>query len=509
MVVVTILFLMTPLLGESSLKKMFPLYDAAVTFDGISLSETGAAAKGEPEIERVVKEREKEKHWKEEFSQNMPSRNKIDVVLAPYLARPVVPHTIMENEKASGTWLGKRDFLTAHGINFSLTYTSDIAGNPVGGIHPGGCTYADVFVLASFLETEKLFGWHGGYFTVSAMELNGSNLSQKNIGNIFPVQETYAVETIHFNEFSYEQKLLEDHASIKCGRIVAGNEFSISPLAFLYMNSGINGNPEALWLNGRMSTYYNAVWGSRLKLELPHATVARLGAYQVTPSSRNGLNWNFYPENGVMLLAQYGWSPEFFQPSPQENPLILSRGKEPSYNPALSSTNHATSQGFMGHYWMGGYYSTAEYAQFNSSTSAASAFGLYWHADQVVYKTHAGSNEGLILWSDYVLCPQENISTLPFQVNGGAIYTGLLPGRENDFTTLGIIYGDFSHNYASAQQQNGNGSPTYELVFESGYRINLTKYSYVQPDMQWITHPSGLGSIPNAFVLGAEIGVVS
>ncbi|MCX6957093.1 MAG: hypothetical protein NT164_00900 [Verrucomicrobiae bacterium] len=67
--------------------------------------------------------------------------------------------------------MGQRDFLIEHGINFSLTYTSDIAGNPLGGIHPGGCTYADVFVLASLFETEKLFGWHGGYFTISVMEL--------------------------------------------------------------------------------------------------------------------------------------------------------------------------------------------------------------------------------------------------------------------------------------------------------------------------------------------------
>jgi len=38
------------------------------------------------------------------------------------------------------------------------------------------------------------------------------------------------------------------------------------------------------------------------------------GSYQVTPVTRNGLNWNFYPQNGVMLLAQYGWNPEFFKP---------------------------------------------------------------------------------------------------------------------------------------------------------------------------------------------------
>ncbi len=448
----------------------------------------------------------------EDFFRTMPSSGQQQQILLPYLARQTSPHTIIESEKASGNWFSLRDKLTDRGINFSLTYTSDTVGNPVGGFRPGGCNYADVFVVACLLETEKLFGWHGGYFTISTMELNGNNLSQNNIGNIFPVQQTYAVETIHFNELFYEQKFLDDDASLKFGRIVAGNEFAISPLAFLYMNSGINGNPEALWLNGRMSSYFNSVWGSRLKWNLPNSTTARLGAYQVTPYSRNGFDWNFYPQNGVMLLAQYGWSPEFFKSTSssygQENQNNKPANASASYNNTLSSPNHSPLKGLMGHYWMGGYYSTATYQQFNSDIPAANSYGLYWHADQLIYKPNLQNNTGLILWSDYALCPQQNISMLPFQVNAGAIYTGLIPGRENDFTTFGVMYGNFSSNFATAQQQLGNGYPTYELVYESGYRIHLTNFSYIQPDLQWVIRPGGTGNIPNALVLGVEAGVV-
>lgn len=504
---------------------LLPLFLAATLFAG-NANENTALTNAPVTYVASSKQGESEKtsdselKWSEIFGWNntstraMPlsAEQSVQEILSPYLARPVVPHTITENEQASGNWFGQRDFLTEHGINFSLTYTSDIAGNPVGGIHPGGCTYADVFALASLLETEKLFGWHGGYFTISVMELNGQNLSRQNVGNLFWVQETYAVETIHFNEFSYEQKFLDERASLKFGRIIAGNEFDISPLDFLYMNAAINGNPAALWVNGNISSYFNSVWGSRLKVELPSSTVARLGAYQVTPFTRNGLNWNFYPENGVMLLAQYGWTPEFFKPpacaDEQNNKTVAPASANSSCNNAISSINNSSPKGFMGHYWMGGYYSTAEYSQFNSSIPAANSFGLYWHADQVVYKPNLNNNVGLILWSDYVFCPQENISALPFEVNAGAVYTGLIPGRENDFTTFGVIYGNFSSNYANAQQQLGNGYPTYELVLESGYRINLTKFSYIQPDVQWIVNPGGTGNIPNALVLGAEVGVV-
>jgi porin len=136
------------------------------------------------------------------------------------------------------------------------------------------------------------------------------------------------------------------------------------------------------------------------------------------------------------------------------------------------------------------------------------SYGLYWHADQTVYRVDPISDKGLVLWSAYVLSPQENTSKLPFQADGGAIYTGLIPGRENDATLLGFVYGDFSSSYAAKQLTNGRGNPNYELAYEAGYRINFTKFAYFQPDLQWIIHPGGLTATPNALVLGAQMGLV-
>ncbi|MBM3856586.1 MAG: carbohydrate porin, partial [Verrucomicrobia bacterium] len=136
------------------------------------------------------------------------------------------------------------------------------------------------------------------------------------------------------------------------------------------------------------------------------------------------------------------------------------------------------------------------------------AYGFYWHADQTVYRVDSTSNKGLVLWSAYTFSPQQNISKVPFQAEGGAIYTGLLPDRANDQTILGFIYGNFSSSYAGTQVAAGNGSLNYELVYEAGYRINFTKYAYFQPDLQWIINPGGFGSTPNALVIGAQTGVI-
>jgi porin len=36
----------------------------------------------------------------------------------------------------------------------------------------------------------------------------------------------------------------------------------------------------------------------------------------------------------------------------------------------------------------------------------------------------------------------------------------------------------------------------------------MTKFAYIQPDVQWVVNPGGTGTIPNALVLGAQVGVV-
>ena len=149
-----------------------------------------------------------------------------------------------------------------------------------------------------------------------------------------------------------------------------------------------------------------------------------------------------------------------------------------------------------------------EYPQFNNRDKTPNTYGLYWHADQTVYRPSLLTEEGLVLWSVYTLSPQQNTSLMPFQVNGGAIYTGLIPGRTNDMSIAGVAYGNYSTDFSALSQQIGHGTRDYELVYEVGYRISLTQFAYIQPDVQWVIHPAGSSTTPNALVLGAQIGVV-
>jgi porin len=164
-------------------------------------------------------------------------------------------------------------------------------------------------------------------------------------------------------------------------------------------------------------------------------------------------------------------------------------------------------KGYRGHYWFGAYYSSWDYPQFGVSNTTPNAYGLYWHADQMVFQENPGSDQGLTLWTAFVLCPQQNISKVPFQWNAGTVYQGLVPGRDKDMTVFGLAWGNFSSDYSSAGNAYNGETATYECALEWGYRIQLNSFFYIQPDLQYIIRPGGTGSIPNALVLGAQVGV--
>jgi porin len=281
------------------------------------------------------------------------------------------------------------------------------------------------------------------------------------------------------------------------------------------MNNGIDGNPQALPVNTAFTSYPASVWGARLRVDPSPEWFAMGGIYQATSLNLyrdHGLDWSINNSDGVLMIGQVGWTPEFFKKpaaasKPSDGKSVASGKSLAEGKTARPVSPDAGMQGLPGHYWFGAYYSPWQFAQFGSTETASNSYGFYWHADQMVWQEEPGSDQGLTLWSAFVLSPQQNISKLPFQVNSGIVYKGLVPARDHDTTMLGFVYGNFSDDYAGTVAATGAGTPSYEIALEAGYRIQVTKFAYIQPNVQWIINPGGTGNIPNALVLGAQMNV--
>jgi porin len=402
---------------------------------------------------------------------------------------------------ATGDWFGLRDTLRDDGLEFFGYYNAIIAGNVAGG-NSRDFRYADDFYFGGKLDLEKLIGWQGASFTVSGINRDGQSI-QPGLGSQYDPMQLVGGQAVFLYGVFLEQKLLDDKLSFKFGRLSASDDFATSPLYGYYLNNGIDGNIRAVLFNTKFSAYPFPVWGGRLRVDPTPELNAMVGLYQV--SSRmydrayHGVDFSIRSGDGILLLSQIGWTPEFFKKDVPADGKSVADGKK--------SVVASKQQGLKGHYFLGGYWSAWDYPQFGTADTTPNSYGFYLHGDQMVYQEAPGSDQGLTLFTTFTLSPQQNVSIVPFQVNGGAIYKGLVPSRDEDRAILGVIYGQFSRDYARSVSSAGGGDPRYELVFEWGYRVQLNNWAYIQPDVQWVINPGGTGNIPNGLVLGAQFGL--
>ena len=72
---------------------------------------------------------------------------------------------------------------------------------------------------------------------------------------------------------------------------------------------------------------------------------------------------------------------------------------------------------------------------------------------------------------------------------------------------MGLIHGRFGDDYARTIEATGSPRPTRETVVELAHRIQLSKFAYIQPDIQFVSRPGGTGRIDDAVVIGAQVGI--
>ena len=398
----------------------------------------------------------------------------------------------------TANWRGLRSQLEDEGVTPYVVYTSIISGNPAGGIRQAGPKYAQDINFGRTFDMQKLVGWEGATINVNSVDRVGKTI-RPDVGSVYDPVQIYGGQTITLYNLTLEQKFWNDLGSVKIGRLSPGDDFAASPLYNYYVNNGIDGQIRAIIDDTRFATYPFASWGARLRFDPDAKFNVQTGLFQVSDHyvdrNFNGVNLAIKGSDGIQVVQQVGWTPEFNkQPVPTAHDAHAA-----SITPVMS--------GLPGHYFIGGYWSNSDYSQFGTPMKTRISYGFYAHADQMVYREAPGSDLGLTVFGTVAYAPQPNISIIPFQLSGGALYRGLVPNRSKDMTILGIIYGNFSDDYAKAVSQPLGASPTSEVDFEFGYRMQATEFAYVQPDVQYIVRPGGTGNIPNAFIIGAQLGL--
>jgi porin len=417
------------------------------------------------------------------------------------LQQPANDMSGLDGPYFTGDWSGLRTQLATEGITPYIDYTSIVVGNPSGGLRQVGPKYAQDINFGLTFDMQKLVGWDGAVLNINSVDRVGKTI-RPDVGSVYDPVQIYGGQTITLYNVTLEQKFCDDLGSIKLGRLSPGDDFAESPLYNYYVNNGIDGQIRAVIDDTRFATYPFASWGARLRFDPTSEFNIQTGLFQVSDHyvdrNFNGVNFGIHGSDGVQLVQQFGWTPEF-----DNRPVeASSHGADPK---AVNSPT--VMRGLPRHYFIGGYWSNSDYSQFGTSVKARISYGFYGHADQMVYRADPNRDLGLTLFGTFAYAPQENISIIPFQLSGGALYEGLVPVRPKGTTIFGIVYGDFSNNYAQSVLQPLGGTPSTEIDLEFGYRVQVTDFAYVQPGTQDIVRPGGTGNIPDAVIFGAQVGL--
>jgi porin len=377
-----------------------------------------------------------------------------------------------------GNWGGYRQMLADRGLVFSATTVTDLQGNVTGG-ERRAFACADGSLVAVDADLAKIAGLTGALFHAEFVSNVGQNLSTKSLGNILQVATAFAQPGYYLGQLYAQQRAFNDVFTLQAGRMTTANNFASLPVFNSYVSFADNPIPISLTNNTLYFTSLPAVEWAVVGTVAPFESIAlAAGVYNTNlPSglpfaSQHGIDFSFNGSGGPMEVAQFSYN--------------LNRGRDDT--------------GLPGTYYVGGFYSGADYQVLSDGGHAKGDYGFYLEAQQMIYRYGGpGSDIGLTPWIAITYNPQQSINQLPLFVLAGAVYHGLIPGRGDDNTALGFYYGKLSPAPPSVSG---------EKVLELDYTWWATPWLAITPDLQYVFNPGGSGTSRNAAVLGAQFQVL-
>ena len=229
---------------------------------------------------------------------------------------------------------GLRTTLGRYGITIGLTDTDEVLGNLSGGIQRGA-TYEGLTTLTVQLDTLKAFGWAGGTFNVSGLQIRGRNLSQYDLDNLQTASGIEADDTTRLWEIWYDQAFLDNRADVKIGQQSLDQEFITSLGSSLFINTmmGWPMVPSAdLYAGGPAYPLFSL--GVRLRVQPGGGFTLLGGVFQDNPPGgpfdndlqlRGTTLWggNFNLRTGALFIAEVQYA---------LNQPILARWRVPASN---------------------------------------------------------------------------------------------------------------------------------------------------------------------------------
>jgi len=393
-----------------------------------------------------------------------------------------------------GDWRGNRQALAQSGIEPGLVYTVEYAKPSAGGGDNSAVVMGNVD-LTLLIDAEKRLDWQGAKFFLYVLgnhhhtSGNGEFLTDK-IGNAQVTSNIEAPTAAKIYELWYDQAFFPVQSgqtwSLRIGLYDLNSEFDVVESAGGLINSSFGIGPD-FSQSGENGPSIFPTTSLALRLRYAahngvYAQFALLDGVPGDPNDEHGTHVHLGDGDGVLQVFETGLKQDaevaqhfrkiaagVWRYNPQQAEIA---GDEDVYDGADTRTAHNL-----------GYYVIGEYQLLQESADAAQ--GL------CIFLRHGQAND--------------NINAIATFTGAGVSYLGLLPGREADQLSIGFAVVSFGDAFINAERAAGNDAVRDERVYEISYRLRLSPWFVLQPDLQLVRDPVAGGDDVTLALLRAEI----
>lgn len=367
---------------------------------------------------------------------------------------------------ATGNWGGIRTSLDDHGLAFAGSFVLDWSSVWSGGVQHRASTRS----LTDFnltLDTQKFVGLEGGTFFVDFYSTDGRGGSE-HAGDFQGISNIQTDENLdQIAEVWYEQWLFDRRLRIKLGKVDANSEFAFASAAGTFLNSAAGVSPPIFVL----PTY---------------------------PDPASSVNVFVYPTDSFYLgFGIYdGATADGFRTGGRGPATFFSDSRSGSWffiGEAGLTWKTLGSMG-AGRVAAGGWGHTADFARFDGGVEEGTQ-GCYVCAEQQLIMKGQGEDDaekGLFVFAKYAWA-DEHLCECRQSVGAGCCVRGTFGDRSDDEAGLFVGWADLSGDPAA-------GFAGDETTVELYYKVAITPFFSLTPDLQYIVNPSGDPSISDAVV---------
>jgi len=348
---------------------------------------------------------------------------------------------------------------------FESSYVGDMLSNYSGGIERGS-TYMGMIDFAATLDLEGIGLWPGGEFLVHLENTHGGTPSGELIGDLQVASNIDNGNYTYLYELLYRQALGD--LDIIIGKQDLNADFFVSDFAGEYINSSFGIMPTAS-LNAPVAIF-------------PKTALAAAVMYD-------------FSERVTFQAAIYDGNPLDLDSDPYSTDFRLSN--EDGFMTFGELHIKSNIQGMPGGYKIGIFNHSSEFDNIDDpNMSYKGNTGVYFIADQLVYKESADNKQGLGLFLKAGYASGSKNMTDIF-MGFGANYYGLFSNREDD--VLGVALARASIGNQMVDSSPDNILP-HETVIELIYAASIHPHVTVKPDIQYIMNTGADASLSNAII---------